>query len=737
MKKVYLNLFLFSVFFLLGCIKHKDTPSPTIKDFLPTKLRVGQKTKITFKGLNLNDKIEIKSSSIEILSHPKVSADKTEIEIEVRALEGGTQDLRTEYLNQVNSWAISCEHPEIYAIDADTVIVGIPQTIIMTGKNLDDEVKVTLNDFTPVIYKLNPEKSSIQFMAEALRDGAKEINVSHYQKLIKTFLLVAKYPQIDGEITPAKVYIGEEVKFKISGSHLTEDNISLVANGFTPLKDVMINEEKKSLSFSTTALKEGYHTILVKCKDVIIKVLHIEAEVKRDMVDPVEVRVDSVQPFKVEELNKEIEFSLYGEHLGGVQLDPLPDFSTLSDKREVSSGLLKFKAMALREGTKTLVVRDSEGEVVKTLSINVVSYLPPYLDSISPMTVSKLNQEVEFTLFGKNLSFNISIAPIQGFSAISSLNVLSSSKVSFRVTTPSTPGSRLVLVKDRNHEVFKALLINVLEPAPLVDSVIPREVRLGESRTMSVYGKNLSSKLILNVDGFDATLKSLSLDKGRADFEVEDHESVAGQKVVEVWSNFERISVSNVLILCPETMSFDGETYRVVRIGQQCWMAENMKSSSHTEGESWCDTDPDTCAKYGRLYDGYAARDISEKVPRWHLASDQEWKMLEKQLGMSDADIDKKVSNVLYRSSGSVGQKIQLGGPTGFDALYGGYRVPGASDRTSKGSFGLFFTNTGDPLLTNTRWYRYIEKGKVGLGRMIYDKNITYKCSLRLVMGDI
>lgn len=120
------------------------------------------------------------------------------------------------------------------------------------------------------------------------------------------------------------------------------------------------------------------------------------------------------------------------------------------------------------------------------------------------------------------------------------------------------------------------------------------------------------------------------------------------------WSNTSSFTIIETVT------DIDGNTYKTIQIGNQRWMAENLKVTRYRNGTAiptvtsntdwfnlttgaYCNYDNSTsdAAIYGRLYNWYAVNDSRNIAPTgWHVPSDEEWKTLEKYLGMSQSEAD-------------------------------------------------------------------------------------------------
>ena len=195
------------------------------------------------------------------------------------------------------------------------------------------------------------------------------------------------------------------------------------------------------------------------------------------------------------------------------------------------------------------------------------------------------------------------------------------------------------------------------------------------------------------------------------------------------------------------SVEFNGHTYSVVEIGDQCWFAENVRTTTYQngdaipagltdgqwtttnsgatavygEGSSFCYNDsPDIDAcdeaqsleEYGRLYNWYAVDDARGLCPSgWHVPTDEEWTDLENYItsqGFSGTEGTALKSQNGWNQSGNGTDDF------GFSALPGGGRNNSNGDFYNAGLRGYWWSSSpsgGDA------WYRYLNDYGPGIVR--------------------
>ncbi len=183
----------------------------------------------------------------------------------------------------------------------------------------------------------------------------------------------------------------------------------------------------------------------------------------------------------------------------------------------------------------------------------------------------------------------------------------------------------------------------------------------------------------------------------------------------------------------------DGNVYQTVRIGNQIWMAENLKTTKYRDGTdipnvtdntawtelstgAYCyyDNESDSAETYGALYNWYAVNNTSGLAPEgWRVPTDDDWKALEMYLGMSQSDADgagwrgaeggKLKSTSGWYNDGNGTDEV------GFAALPGGCRL------SSNGTFNdvvyrAYFWSASEYDATFA-WWRGLTNGSVAVRR--------------------
>jgi uncharacterized protein (TIGR02145 family) len=181
------------------------------------------------------------------------------------------------------------------------------------------------------------------------------------------------------------------------------------------------------------------------------------------------------------------------------------------------------------------------------------------------------------------------------------------------------------------------------------------------------------------------------------------------------------------------TVTFDGHTYALVGIGNQCWFKENLRSDNYRNGDAipgnltgsqWgfsgsgaqavYNSDPSNLATYGRLYNWYAVNDARGLCPvGFHVPSDGEWTVLTNALG------GPSVAGTALKSSTSDSPPWDGTNASGFSALPGGYRTNGSGGYFySLGVVGICWSSSPSG---SYAWYRSLYSGDSNVDRDYYD----------------
>lgn len=171
----------------------------------------------------------------------------------------------------------------------------------------------------------------------------------------------------------------------------------------------------------------------------------------------------------------------------------------------------------------------------------------------------------------------------------------------------------------------------------------------------------------------------------------------------------------------------DAKTYEAVVIGNHVWMAENLNYNA--AGSYAYDNNPDHALIFGRLYDWSSAQAACPSG--WHLPSDDEFRDLEKTLGIDDA-----VTLLAWYRGTSEGGMLKEDGTahwvapntgasnlSGFTALPGGYRTASGSYEGITHNTG-YWTSTDDG--ANSALYRALTSEKAQIGRDWSAKDISF-----------
>jgi uncharacterized protein (TIGR02145 family) len=164
-----------------------------------------------------------------------------------------------------------------------------------------------------------------------------------------------------------------------------------------------------------------------------------------------------------------------------------------------------------------------------------------------------------------------------------------------------------------------------------------------------------------------------------------------------------------MMIVCQGTVSdTDGNTYQTVRIGNQVWTTENLRTTKYNDGtgiphvpliSNWTNlnqpayviynntSDADSIRRFGVLYNWYVVNTQKLAPTGWHVPTNEEWDTLQnfliaKGYNWDGTTTDNKIGKALAAKTdwipstvdGGIGNNLTTNNTTGFSAVPSGSR---------------------------------------------------------------
>ena len=202
-------------------------------------------------------------------------------------------------------------------------------------------------------------------------------------------------------------------------------------------------------------------------------------------------------------------------------------------------------------------------------------------------------------------------------------------------------------------------------------------------------------------------------------------------------------AVTGNILACSEVFGtvtdIDGNSYPTVLIGNQFWMAENLKTTRFADGSvipnvtdndawnqlstpAWCNYNNSLANDlvYGKLYNWFTVSDPRNVCPSgWHAPTDAEWTILIDFLGGTNVAGGKMKTTTSW-SSPNTGATNE----SNFSGLPGGTRYPNLGTFDDVGYYGYWWSSTESN--TYNAWYRLLNYNNGSATRTSYFKQVGF-----------
>ena len=170
---------------------------------------------------------------------------------------------------------------------------------------------------------------------------------------------------------------------------------------------------------------------------------------------------------------------------------------------------------------------------------------------------------------------------------------------------------------------------------------------------------------------------------------------------------------------CGDPIGYAGVDYSTVQIGDQCWFAENLRTTTYLNGDAipqdWISTTSGSMGfynngpAYGGLYNWYAVDDARWLCPSgWHVPTDGEWTILTDHLGGESVAGGQMKTNYGWFNGGNGTNS------SGFSGLPGGGRYDYGGGFSFAGYYGYCWSSSPNG---SNAWYRFLSSNSESVGR--------------------
>lgn len=176
---------------------------------------------------------------------------------------------------------------------------------------------------------------------------------------------------------------------------------------------------------------------------------------------------------------------------------------------------------------------------------------------------------------------------------------------------------------------------------------------------------------------------------------------------------------------CGEAITHAGVGYSTIKIGDQCWFAENLCTTTYLNGDTipqnlfdtdWLNTTSGAMAFYENtptnsgLYNWYVVNDVRGLCPSgWHVPTDGEWTIMIDYLGGESVAGNQMKATYGWNGDGNGTNS------SGFSGLPGGLRSNATGFFMSAGFTGAWWSSS--PEGSNQAWARYLDNNVESVDR--------------------